>query len=388
MLQTLSTTRVDHGGSAARDGRGARTGVLAFVLGLILMPVGIGLGLPHVAKTGLQPLAVAGLLALVGGLVLLVVGGVSLVRARRGWRRYAIRVPTLLVAVVLATAVLGQAVALTNVPPTAVGTATPADHGLTYRDVAFTTLDGVTLSGWYVPSRTGAAVALLHGAGSTRSAVLDHAVVLAGNGLGVLLFDARGHGRSGGTAMDAGWYGDEDVRGAISFLADQPDVDPSWIGAVGLSMGGEEAIGALAADSRLRAVVAEGATNRVPGDKAWLSEVYGWRGAITEPVDWLVYTVADLLTEGSQPTTLRSAVAAAPETPVLLIAAGSVPDELNAARHIQAGSPDSVQIWVAPNAGHVGALGAHPAEWQERVSTFLDAALGGGVSGQFSGQLR
>jgi fermentation-respiration switch protein FrsA (DUF1100 family) len=356
--------------------------VLAFVLGLVLMSVGIGLGLPHLAKTGLQPLAVAGLLALAGGLVLLVMGGVSLVRARRGWRRYAVTLPALIIAVVLATAGLGQAVALTKVPPTAVGTTTPADRGLTYREVEFTARDGVSLSGWYVPSRTGAAVALLHGAGSTRSAVLEHAVVLAEGGLGVLLFDARGHGRSGGTAMDAGWYGDADLGGAISFLAAQPDVEPQRIGAVGMSMGGEEAIGALAADPRLRAVVAEGATNRVPGDKGWLSDVYGWRGAITEPVDWLTYNVADLLTAASQPSTLRSAVAAAPETPVLLIAAGSVPDELNAARHIQAGSPGSVQIWVAPNAGHVGALGAHPAEWEQRVSSFLDAALGRVVDGQ------
>ena len=74
--------------------------------------------------------------------------------------------------------------------------------------------------------------------------------------------------------------------------------------------------------------------------------------------------------------------------PVLIIAAGAVPDELNAARYIQTASPDSVQIWVAPNAGHVGGLGADPAEWQERVSTFLGAALGGGSAGQLSGELR
>ena len=67
---------------------------------------------------------------------------------------------------------------------------------------------------------------------------------------------------------------------------------------------------------------------------------------------------------------------------MLLIAAGRVPDELHAARHIQAGSPASVQIWVAPNAGHVGALGARPAEWGERVNAFLDAALGGAVKAQ------
>ena len=71
-----------------------------------------------------------------------------------------------------------------------VGTTTPGDRGLSYRDVELHTTDGVTLSGWYIPSANHAAVALLHGAGSTRSSVLDHAVVLARHGYGVLLFDA------------------------------------------------------------------------------------------------------------------------------------------------------------------------------------------------------
>jgi uncharacterized protein len=42
--------------------------------------------------------------------------------------------------------------------------------------------------------------------------------VLARHGYGVLLFDARGHGRSEGRAMDFGWFGDLDVSAAVSFL--------------------------------------------------------------------------------------------------------------------------------------------------------------------------
>ena len=70
-------------------------------------------------------------------------------------------------------------------------------------------------------------------------------------------------------------------------------------------MGGEQAIGAAAADPRIRAVVAEGATNRVAGDKAWLSEQFGWRGAVQERIDWLTYGIADVLTAADQPITLR-----------------------------------------------------------------------------------
>jgi pimeloyl-ACP methyl ester carboxylesterase len=228
------------------------------------------------------------------------------------------------------------------------------------------------LSGWYVPGDHDAAVVLLHGAGSTRSAVLDHAAVLAAHGYGVLLFDARGHGDSAGRAMDFGWFGDEDVGGAVSFLAGQPGV--TKIAAVGMSMGGEEAIGAAAVDDRIDAVVAEGATGRTAGDKAWLPAEHGIRGWLQRPLDWLTYGAADLLTDARAPITLRAAVGAT-SSPVLLITAGDVADEADAAHYIAAGSPSTVTVWEAPDAGHTDALRTHPAEWEARVTGFLADAL-------------
>jgi uncharacterized protein len=347
---------------------------LAFVAGLALLPVGIGIGLRHLSATGLTVVAFAGLLALGGGLVLVFTGGVTLVRRAGPWRG-AILALALVLALLALCLPLAEAVAATNVPPTGVGASTPADRGLEYRDAVFTTSDGARLSGWYIPSRNGAAVAVLHGAGSTRSAVLDHAVVLARHGFGVLLFDARGHGRSTGRAMDFGWYGDADIAAALSYLEAQRDVSAARMAVVGMSMGGEEAIGALASDARIRAVVAEGATNRVSGDKAWLSDAYGWRGALQEGIDRLTYGAADLLTATTPPVTLRAAVAAVPAQPVLLIAGGAVTDEAKAGRYIQSASPGTVQLWVVPRAGHTQGLASDGAEWEYRVVSFLDAAL-------------
>jgi dienelactone hydrolase len=260
-------------------------------------------------------------------------------------------------------------------PPISVGDTTPADVGFSFRDVEFETADGITLSGWYMPSSNGAAVVLLHGAGSTRSSVLDHAVVLARHGYGVMLFDARGHGRSGGRAMDLGWYGDRDTSAAVTFLRSQPDVDDGRIAAVGMSMGGEQAIGAAAADTRIQAVVAEGATNRVAGDKAWLPDEYGWRGAIQEGIEWLTYSTVDLLTDAEPPMALHASAAAAAPRPMLLIAAGNVATEGHASRYIAGASPETVEVWVVPDTGHTGALDTHPDEWAERVTTFLDDSL-------------
>ena len=271
------------------------------------------------------------------------------------------------VALVILTFSLGQAVAATNIPRPHLASVTPADRGLAFRDVTFQATDAVTLSGWYIPSRNGAAVVLLHGAGSTRSNVLDHAVVLARHGYGVLLYDARGHRRSAGRAMDFGWFGDRDIGGAVRFLEHQPDVNAGRIGAVGMSMGGEQAIGAAAGIGTIRAVVAEGATTRVADDKDWLSDEFGISGALTEAVDRLTYAFADLLTSAGPPVALHDAVRAAAPRPVLLIAAGDEPDEPRAGRYIRSGSPQTVELWVVRNTSHTQALRTHPQSWEDRV---------------------
>jgi uncharacterized protein len=356
-----------------RGGRSTRAAV-AFTLGVVTTAIGAGIAPPHVTKVGWHVMTAAGGMVLGFGLVLMLAGAALALGVASSWRRVLLA-PALLFSAFVVVFALGQAVAATNVPRTAVDATTPADVGMPYRDVEFQTTDGVTLSGWYVPSANGAAVVLLHGAGSTRSSVLDHAVVLARHGYGVVMFDARGHGRSGGRAMDFGWYGDEDIAAATALLEDQPEVDAHQIAAVGMSMGGEEAIGAAATNPLIRAVVAEGATNRVAGDKAWLSETFGARGAIQEGIDWLLYKTADLLTAADPPMRLREAVAAAAPRPVLLITAGDVDGERRAAEHIQRGSPDTVEIWIAPDAGHTRGLHTHPDEWEQHVLTFLGDAL-------------
>ena len=349
-------------------------GLLALAFGAAGTVVGLGLGLPYAVKTGLTAPSVVGVASLVTGIALLVVATVLLTKAAHGWWRL-MAVPASVLVVALVLYPLAFAVAATNVPPTALDHDTPADRGLAYLDVTYRTSDGITISAWYVPSSNRAAVILLHGSGSTRSAVLDHAVVLARHGYGVLLADARGHGRSGGRAMDFGWYGNQDIGAAVSYLLTRPDVDGNRIAAVGLSMGGEEAVGAAGGDPRIRAVVGEGVTNRTYADKAWLDDTYGLRGWLQQRVEWVLYTATDLLTAADPPLALRDAVARAAPRPVLLIAAGDVADEATAARWIQSGSPTTVAVWVVPGAGHTGGLHVEPQEWEARVTSFLDQAL-------------
>ena len=153
--------------------------------------------------------------------------------------------------------------------------------------------------------------------------------------------------------MDFGWYGTADVSGAVDFLTRQPDVSPDRVGLVGLSMGGEEALGAAGTDARIAAVVAEGATARVAADKGYLT-AYGVRGHVQQRIDAVTYWLTDLLSDAPEPPSLRHSVAVAAARPhptaFLLVTAGTVPDEARAAAFIRGAHPDAVRTWTVPGA--------------------------------------
>ena len=291
------------------------------------------------------------------------------VRSLHGWWRL-LAVPAAFVLVQLVLVPITPPVYATHVPSTTIGRTTPAELGLDYIDVEFATADGAMLSGWYLPSSNGAAVALLHGSGSTRSAVLDHAAVLARHGYGVLLYDDRGHGRSAGDAMDFGWWGDLDLAAAVSYLQSRPDVDQARIGVVGLSMGGEQAVNAAASDDRIRVVVAEGVEPRLPADQP--APEPGPQGWTQQAVQSIAIATAAFLTDAPEPIPLRDAVKALAPRPVLLIAARG---EIDFIRHLQRAAPATVSTWEMPDTEHTRGLDTHPAEWTARVVSILDATL-------------
>ena len=176
--------------------------------------------------------------------------------------------------------------------------------------------------------------------------------------------------------MELGWFGDSDTRAAVDYLTTRDDVDADRIAVVGLSMGGEEAIGAAGVDPRIKAVVAEGATGRTAADKAWLVEEFGLAGGVQRALDAITYGLIDVMTPADPPPTLTESIRNASPTPFLLIAAGAVPDERSVATRLTAVDPERVEMWVVPDAHHVQALQTAPDEWKDRVIGFLNEALG------------
>ncbi|GAB3440039.1 hypothetical protein GCM10027517_14070 [Phycicoccus ginsengisoli] len=358
----------------ARHGSLDRIGVLALLASaVVLLSLGVGIGLGW-AREGWSVLAVVGCAALLLGAVEWVLAARAVVRAGGGVRRW-VGLPLAGLLSLVLVYVLAVPLAAAVSAPVAVG-ATPAGLGLAYRDVRIPAGGSATLAGWWLPSHNGAAVGVLHGSGSTRSSTLAQAAVLSRHGYGVLLVDARGHGDSTGRGMDWGWFGDQDVAAAVTFLRSAPGVDPRRVALLGLSMGGEEAIGAMGRDPRIRAVVAEGVTGRSARDLGWLSDAYGWRGGVTAWVHSVQTSLADVLSPARIPPPLGDEVAAASPRPLLLVTAGTRPDEGHAATALEQRSPRTVEVWTVPGAGHCEALATEPEAWEARVTGFLRKALG------------
>lgn len=127
------------------------------------------------------------------------------------------------------------------------------------RDVKFDS-DGVALGGeFFTPDNRGTnrvpGVVLAHGfAGARYPAMASH---LAQLGYGVLAFDFRGYGKSGGERGNVLPREQvSDIRNAVTWLQSAPEIDPDRIAVVGSSLGGSVAIMAAADDQRIKVCVA------------------------------------------------------------------------------------------------------------------------------------
>jgi uncharacterized protein len=238
-----------------------------------------------------------------------------------------------------------------------------------FQAVTFESSDDLRLSGWYVTSANKAAVIVVGGAGGDRMGSVQHAELLAAHGYGVLLYDACGSGDSEGSPNGWGWNWDRDVAGAIRFLRQRPDVDPTRIGALGPSTGADVLIEVAAQDRDLKAVVSDGSTARSFEDAMQI-------GSFTDaPSVWAMYTAAKVLSGSTPGPPLKELVAEVSPTPLLLIAAGSIPQErpLNAIYADAAREP--FQLWELPDVHHTAAIRERADEYERRVIGFFDRAL-------------
>jgi dipeptidyl aminopeptidase/acylaminoacyl peptidase len=258
---------------------------------------------------------------------------------------------------------------------------TPDACGISgWESVSFLSADGLRLAGWFLPpdpSGDGATVILLHGARTNRTEMLPQAAMLHRHGYGVLLYDHRAHGQSEGQVSTLGYAEVEDLRGAVAYLQNRPEVDAARIGVLGHSLGGAVAIRGAARIPEIRAVVAEGAYTSVEENLA--SGVRVFLGLPRMPFVPLVVFFGQRET-GLNLRQVRPVdeVGRIAPRPILVVHGMQDPAvPLQNARRLYDAAGEPKELYLVAEAGHGGYAEVAPREFEERVVGFLDRYLRG-----------
>ncbi len=252
---------------------------------------------------------------------------------------------------------------------------TPADVGIAhYEEITFTTFDGLTLKGWYIPPQNGAVVIFVHGLGADRLDMLNEAGLLVANGYGALLFDMRAHGKSGGDISTVGYKERRDIHSAVNFVRLKAGKNAP-LALFAHSMGTGAALMAAAEIPEISAVIVESAftsieenigdvtqslTGLPPFIFAPLIVFYGQQQtgvdiSAIRPVDIIgqISPRAVLLIQGENDTTIP----------------------VRNAYRLYAAAKEPKQIYILPGVGHGGFLRAEPTIFKKTVLTFLKTYL-------------
>jgi pimeloyl-ACP methyl ester carboxylesterase len=231
--------------------------------------------------------------------------------------------------------------------------------------------DDIHLSGWYIPSKNGAVVILLHGYGSNRLEMLSRANVLAAHGYGVLLYDLRGHGESGGNKRSFGWEDVSDVDTALEFLAGCKDVDPDRIGILGFSIGGQIALRAAAENENIRAIIADdpgyvSIDDAPPAVSA--SEKFAYF------VAWVDDRGVSLWSGVPIPAGIPEILPQIAPRPIFFIDTGQGGGR-KFVRYLYELADDPKTLWEIPETYHGGQFNARPDEYEAKMIEFFDTYL-------------
>ncbi len=251
---------------------------------------------------------------------------------------------------------------------------TPAHEGLDFQEVGFESTDGLALKGWWVPGDAPSrAVVLVHGLEGNKSGeqVLKTASVYSGAGYGVLMFDLRGHGESEGNRTTVGYREVRDVRGALSWLQEEPGFQPGDVVLHGWSMGGATVVRS-APGTGVAAVVEESGYADLPlllRDR--LPESSGLPSFFNPGIFLMAKLFLDFDPWAVKPEEDAAKLA---EEGVPLLIIHSTDDEVvpfGQAEMLSASYPDA-EVWKVEGYGHVEAY-SHP-EYRQKLLGFLERA--------------
>lgn len=254
---------------------------------------------------------------------------------------------------------------------------TPDQYNLRHEEVFFKSRDGTKLHGWFIPAVGDAigTVIHLHGNYGNLTYYLDQISWLPFNRFNVFTFDYRGYGRSEGTPSRQGVY--EDSVSAIEHIISKPAMADSDIYILGQSLGGANAIAALAQNEfpEIRAIAVEGAFYSYRAEArdvmgATVQKKVGNIPFLSQQV-WLVSYLS--VTDSYSPDEF---VAQVSPIPILLI--HCVKDSLVSYHHsewLYKKAKDPKHLWLVNVCGHLNLFTDHATEYgyRQKLVQFFNA---------------
>ncbi|HUF00596.1 MAG TPA: alpha/beta fold hydrolase [Anaerolineales bacterium] len=241
---------------------------------------------------------------------------------------------------------------------------------LTFREVTFTSRDGLTLFGRFLPSRNTATILLLHGLGGANHDMLLHAEFLASAGFGIFMIDLRAHGSSDGDTSTYGLREADDVAGAVDYLLTRVDVNGQKIGALGISLGAQAALRGTLKTEYIRALVLEGLNPSILSDHGGRPQsLVRW---LNYPTNWLYYRLYTFMT-GEKDSGVLEVIGKIAPRPILLIASSEKDIYFN--RLFFQAAKEPRELWELPAGEHGAAILQDSRAYIQRVVDFFNKAL-------------
>jgi fermentation-respiration switch protein FrsA (DUF1100 family) len=241
----------------------------------------------------------------------------------------------------------------------------PARMGIQYEDIALRTKDGVELAAWYTPSTNGAAILVAHGYGDKRSSQMH--TLFARHGYGVVSWDFRAHGESGGDLCTLSVNEVLDVEAALDFALEQAGI--RQVGGWGGSMGAATMINAAARHQEIKAVVADSAFPTLEEELHMMVSV----GLIRQLVRFFAEKETGLDVNQVRPVDRIGSISLRP----VFIIQGEVDTVIptDSARRLYDAAGEPRTLWIVPRAGHLESMSMRPDEYERRVIVFFDESL-------------
>jgi fermentation-respiration switch protein FrsA (DUF1100 family) len=238
-------------------------------------------------------------------------------------------------------------------------------NGILYQEIELLTSDGIRLAAWYTPPQNGALILVAHGYGDRRSE--DFYSLFAEHGYGVLAWDFRGHGASGGELVTLGYNEVLDVEAVLMYALSQPGVE--HVGGWGGSMGAVTMIRATAQYPEIEALVADSpfATLedeldlRVPYPllnpliRIFAERETGLRLDLVRPVDEIGLI--------------------SPRPVFLIQGLGDTMVPLDSAERLYAAAGEPRELWTEPDVPHLNMYAYYRTRYTKRVIKFFDTYL-------------